>query len=157
MADATYQPKTYRRQGGDEFVVASGGTITVESGGVLASAGTITNTGTFNAGTISETVTIATTAQDLSNSGIAVFGSTNAGVLAFGLSTPAAGIIKTLIARESTGGLTIVPSTVGVPLNYNGDRKATFADADDVLVLRGISAAQWSVVSKTTGVSLGAT
>ena len=29
----TYQPKTYRKQGGDEFVVASGGKVTVESGG----------------------------------------------------------------------------------------------------------------------------
>lgn len=29
----SYQPKTYRKQGGDEFVVASGGKITVESGG----------------------------------------------------------------------------------------------------------------------------
>ncbi len=33
MADATYQPKVYRKQGGDEWVVASGGKITVESGG----------------------------------------------------------------------------------------------------------------------------
>lgn len=31
----SYQPKTYRKQGGDEFVVASGGKITVESGGVV--------------------------------------------------------------------------------------------------------------------------
>lgn len=31
----SYQPKTYRKQGGDEFVVASGGKITVESGGLL--------------------------------------------------------------------------------------------------------------------------
>lgn len=31
----TYQPKTYRKQGGDEFVVADGGKITVESGGTL--------------------------------------------------------------------------------------------------------------------------
>lgn len=31
-----YQPKTYRKQGGDEFVVASGGKITVESGGMIA-------------------------------------------------------------------------------------------------------------------------
>lgn len=36
MADATYQPKVYRKQGGDELVVASGGTITVEDGGILA-------------------------------------------------------------------------------------------------------------------------
>lgn len=33
MADATYQPKVYRKQGGDEFVVASGGKFTAESGG----------------------------------------------------------------------------------------------------------------------------
>jgi len=48
MADGTYQPKTYRKQGGDEFVVASGGTITVESGGAVAieSGGTLTNAGT---------------------------------------------------------------------------------------------------------------
>ena len=32
MADATYTPKVYRKQGGDEFVVASGGTFTLESG-----------------------------------------------------------------------------------------------------------------------------
>lgn len=32
----SYQPKVYRKQGGDEIVVASGGIITVESGGVVA-------------------------------------------------------------------------------------------------------------------------
>lgn len=35
MADATYSPKVYRKQGGDELVVASGGIITVESGGSI--------------------------------------------------------------------------------------------------------------------------
>ena len=35
MADATYQPKVYRQQGGDEIVVADGGKITVESGGEI--------------------------------------------------------------------------------------------------------------------------
>lgn len=33
MADATYQPKVYMKQGGDEQIIASGGAITVESGG----------------------------------------------------------------------------------------------------------------------------
>lgn len=42
MADGTYQPKVYRKQGGDEQVIASGGTVTVESGGEIdASAGTV--------------------------------------------------------------------------------------------------------------------
>ncbi len=35
MADGSYQPKVYRKQGGDELVVASGGKITVESGGEI--------------------------------------------------------------------------------------------------------------------------
>ena len=35
MADPTYQPKVYRRQGGDEQVIASGGVQTVESGGSI--------------------------------------------------------------------------------------------------------------------------
>ena len=35
MADPTYQPKVYRKQGGDEQIIASGGKITVESGGVV--------------------------------------------------------------------------------------------------------------------------
>ena len=39
MVDATYQPKVYDKQGGDELVVASGGAITVETGGTLTVAG----------------------------------------------------------------------------------------------------------------------
>lgn len=35
MADATYQPKVYKTGGGNELVVASGGTLTIESGGAL--------------------------------------------------------------------------------------------------------------------------
>lgn len=35
MADATYQPSVYRKQGGNEQVVASGGKLTVESGGII--------------------------------------------------------------------------------------------------------------------------
>ena len=35
MPDTTYQPKVYRKQGGDEQVVASGGLITIESGGSI--------------------------------------------------------------------------------------------------------------------------
>lgn len=35
MADATYGPKVYHKQGGDELVVASGGTLTLEAGSTL--------------------------------------------------------------------------------------------------------------------------
>lgn len=36
----SYQGKVYRKQGGDDLVVASGGTIDIESGGALELAGT---------------------------------------------------------------------------------------------------------------------
>lgn len=36
----SYQGKVYRKQGGDELIVASGGTIDIESGGALKIAGT---------------------------------------------------------------------------------------------------------------------
>lgn len=39
MADIFYQPKVYKKQGGDELVVASGGKIVVESGGKIEYAG----------------------------------------------------------------------------------------------------------------------
>jgi hypothetical protein len=47
MSDKSYQPKVYRKQGGDEQVVASGGLITVESGGIIeiATGGDITANG----------------------------------------------------------------------------------------------------------------
>ena len=35
MADTTYIPKTYRKDGGDTHVIASGGVLDVESGGAL--------------------------------------------------------------------------------------------------------------------------
>lgn len=35
MSDTSYQPKVYRKRGGDELVIADGGKITVESGGQI--------------------------------------------------------------------------------------------------------------------------
>lgn len=46
MADETYQPKTYRRAGGDETVVANGGKIIIEPGGkILDESGTAAGAG----------------------------------------------------------------------------------------------------------------
>lgn len=35
MPDQTYQPKTYRKDGGNTLVIASGGAVDVESGGKI--------------------------------------------------------------------------------------------------------------------------
>lgn len=40
MPDTTYQPKVYLADGGDRIVVASGGVLDVESGGIVKAAGT---------------------------------------------------------------------------------------------------------------------
>ncbi len=66
MADETYTTKVYEKQGGDELVIASGGTITVESGGVIniTSGGALQSDGTpldISAGVA--TATDATTAE----------------------------------------------------------------------------------------------
>ncbi len=36
----SYQPKVYRKQGGDELVVADGGVINIETGGIVKANGT---------------------------------------------------------------------------------------------------------------------
>jgi hypothetical protein len=46
MVDTSYGPKVYRKQAGNELVVASGGVLTIESGGTFNNGGTINNTGT---------------------------------------------------------------------------------------------------------------
>ena len=60
MADATYQPKVYRKQGGDELVVASSGAINVESGGAIQADGTqasaIANLTDNSGGTADDTI-----------------------------------------------------------------------------------------------------
>ena len=61
----TYGPKTYRKQGGDEFVVADGGSINIEAGGAMrlsvVSLGT-SQVGTNITGFGVTTITASTTA-----------------------------------------------------------------------------------------------
>jgi hypothetical protein len=45
MADNTYGPKVYRKQGGDEQVIASGGTLTAEAGAIVNLANALTTEG----------------------------------------------------------------------------------------------------------------
>lgn len=59
----TYQPKTYRKDGGDTLVVASGGTIEIESGGVANVSGAIYDTGAMR------TVRVRATAAEVNASG----------------------------------------------------------------------------------------
>jgi len=60
MSDLTYQTKVYLKQGGDELVVASGGKITIESGGLIENGGVNAPVqATPTAKTVSATLTAA--------------------------------------------------------------------------------------------------
>lgn len=52
-ADPTYTPKTYRRQGGDEFVIAAGGQISIDDGATFTAR-------VFGGGTSASPLTTAT-------------------------------------------------------------------------------------------------
>jgi hypothetical protein len=60
MADNSYGPKTYNKQGGDEIVIASGGALNVETGGVIKANGTqasaIVNLTDSSGGTANDTI-----------------------------------------------------------------------------------------------------
>ena len=68
MADATYGPKVYRKQGGDEIVVASGGQLTFEGQTAVTQATSITTGVTCSAlsgviTTVSQTVAAGAEAE----------------------------------------------------------------------------------------------
>ncbi len=69
MADVTYGPKVYHKQGGDELVVASGGAINIETGGAITGNGTQGAALTAQSTSITHTapVTPDFTIQDLIN------------------------------------------------------------------------------------------
>jgi len=157
MADASYQPKVYRKQGGDETVVASGGTLTLESGATLTSAATETHTGTVtHSAAVVNTVTAASTAQTLLGHGTSLIGSTAAGALAYNLNRPGtAGARKTLCIRASTGALTVISSTVTAQVCkfHRTLTTLTFAaNADGMaLDLVGETSTSWGIVGYSTG------
>lgn len=78
MADNSYSPKVYLRQGGDGLVIASGGVIKVESGGKI-----VPNSGTQAAAvTAVATTTIAWTTAEKGRVNSLITALTNIGVLA---------------------------------------------------------------------------
>jgi len=119
MADASYGPKNYTKQGGATRVVASGGAIDIESGGALQIAGVdVTTTLTANkarsSGTQYETVAAAGSAQGdaaaMSADFVLVTGAdATKGVI---LPTPVAG--RVLMLKNNTNAvLKVYPATGG--------------------------------------------
>lgn len=174
----SYGPKVYHEQGGDRLVVASSGSLDVESGGEIdvESGGALKFAGTDVTATLQtlvdnnaiETVanavssTVGTTGfQDLAQDGISLLsctGSTASSLCGFRLPAPAAGIEKTLIASagiDATHDAIAETNASGVTIGYAAtNHRLAFDAADEAVVLRGVSATKWIVVSNEGGVAL---
>jgi len=170
----TYQPLTYREQGGDKFVVASGGEIDVESGGSLKIAGTaVTATAAqlnrveASAETVENAVSStagSTSFVAISGSGITILsctGSTATSVCGFILAAPVAGVRKTIIAGkgiDATHDARVDTHAAGTHVGYAAsNRRMSFDALDEAIELVGISTTQWGIVQNLGSVTLATT
>lgn len=145
MADATYQPKIYRQQGGNTLVVANGGTLSIEAGGTLTYNGTSVTGGSVIANDITGgdssldivgKVGSSSAGGALNLTGGAANGNTNAGgALAItgglGLTSGAGGAIT---VKGGTGGST---GTGGAMTVAGGDSAGASGTAGSVIVRAG--------------------
>ena len=120
--------------GGDELVVASGGTVTIEAGGYMT-----------------QPIVAYTTAGTIDVPGVASLGSGSDGVT-YKLPAPTStykGYRKTIYCLNSTGG-TVLTCTAGT-INLTGHTVTFSAAADGVSIdLLATSTANWSIVGYST-------
>jgi len=170
MADTSYQPAVYRKQGGDELVVASSGVITIESGGkidlqsgsTMTVAGPVTIsgavglTGAITCGTggylASAVQTAATTATTILPYGLTLVTGTS-DIPTFLMSNPIVGVPKWLLWTGTSGdgstsiGAIIAAATTSVTFDTSGQHKLTLESSGlRGVSLIGVTTARWGVV-----------
>jgi len=94
----SYQPLVYKKQGGAELVVASGGTLTVESGGVL-------QMGTAAVSATGDTLTVTAAAHA---GRVIAFGKTSGTVVTLPAATGTGNIYRFVIAVTATSNANII-------------------------------------------------
>lgn len=168
MADATYQPLTYRKSGGDVTVIASGGELLVESGGVVTveSGGSIAvesggSISIASGGSVVTAVqTAATTATTITASGLTLVTGTTAGPT-FLIANPLVGVVKYLSLNATSSGAThralISPASTAVSFDTTGGNEITLAtSAVRGITLVGMTTATYRIVGVYTGASIAA-
>lgn len=139
----TYQPKVYRKQGGDELVIASGGKITVETGGYVAG----------------YTETISTSATALTAAGLSVVTGTTVGPT-YLIANPITGVLKFISLAAASSGAThraiVAPASTGVSFDTTGENRITLAtSAIRGVTLYGASTTAWKTVGTYVNTMLG--
>lgn len=139
----TYQPKVYRKQGGNELVVGSGGKITVETGGYVAG----------------YVETISTSATALTAAGLSIVTGTTVGPT-YLIANPITGVPKFISLAAASSGVThraiIAPASTGVSFDTTGANAITLAtSAIRACVLYGASTSAYKLVGCYVNTMLG--
>lgn len=140
----TYQPATFRQQGGDKFVVESGGEIEVRSGGTLDVQSGATLTDSRFTGSVSvaaDELAIPVTAQYVAKTTGA-----DAEALTLADGTPGQVLVISLVT-DGGGTGTLTPTTA------SGFVSIAFADAGDTAALKFVDATVGWVILGTSGVA----
>lgn len=139
----TYQPKIYRKQGGNELVISSGGKITVETGGYVAG----------------YTETISTSADLLTAAGLSVVTGTTAGPT-FLIADPITGVAKYIALAATSSGIThraiIAAASTAVTFDTTGANLLTLTTSGiRGITLYGASTTAWRTVGCYVNTMLG--
>lgn len=157
MADATYGPKFYLTNNGDKAVVASGGTIDVESGGALKIGGVQVNA---TAAEINNAVDVSARVQELTASG-----AVTAGVQSLELNHASVAVASTIANAANHPGLFVVKDTSATGTaahtltltvgTFNGTNNvATLNARDECLIVYFDSAGRGQVIANVGSVAL---
>lgn len=139
----TYQPKVYRKQGGDEIVVSSGGKISTETGGYIAG----------------YVETISTSATALTAAGLSIVTGTTVGPT-YLIANPITGVPKFISLAAASSGVThraiIAPASTGVSFDTTGANALTLStSAIRACVLYGASTSAYKLVGCYVNTMLG--
>lgn len=121
----TYQSKVYRKQGGADLVIASGGTVALESGSTMTIAGNVAISGEQNITGYSripyQALSTTQVATPITNYGVTVVAISTAAAAAYTLAAPtAAGMLKEIIASPTSAGTcSVYTGSTGLPIIHD--------------------------------------
>jgi len=155
----SYQPKVYRKQGGDELVVASGGSIDIESGGSLELAGTAisaTAAELNNAADVSGRVQeVTATAGGTIAAGVQSVELNHATVIAAATIADAANHPGLFVVKDTSASGTAAHTLTLTAGTFNGTNNvATLNAAAECLIVYFDSAGAGTIVENVGGVAL---
>lgn len=149
----SYEPKTYRKDGGDTFIVASGGSIDIESGGALKLGGVDKSVALANVLGVAPLTIDGTTGKTACQVNGVTIVTGGTGIDDLTLAAPTPGAVAIIRIASLTPGTVVVTTAAGVTLDGTNNT-ATFDAANEALMLVYASATAWAIALNVGGVGL---